>query len=938
MEAPILANLQNLPLFRKRSPTHDSKNWNLLIRNQAKLRNDHGILTTYTRMESLGILPDATTAPLILKACANTRDLERGKRIHRDLMNTGLIDDVRFGTSLVGFYCKCGCFEDALYMFDYMPQRDLVAWNAMISGCVECSEYEKALRCFVEMQMENLRPNSRTLVSVLLACGQLLEFCLGKEIHGYCLRNGILVVSDHVGSALVRFYSRFDMWLANGVFRLLDSRSTVIWNAMLTGYLEAGDYLKLLELFILMLRREVNYDGVTVLVVLQACAEMGCFNFGLQMHQFVIKHNLVADLPILNELIHMYKKMGKLKSTYNLFSFAPYRDIALWNSILCAYVESGFQEEAISFFRKMQSEGVKPNEGSIIVMLSYFAQMENGLRNGRSLHAHVIKSGRQSNAYSRNALLSMYGKLGCVEEVLQIFSETLVLDVVSWNTVISALAQNNVRSYISAFFRQMMESDINPNSHTAISMLASCNDKSFLPAGKSIHGYVIKAGFEMDASLNTALSEMYMNCGDEETALSLFERFRNKDIISWNAMIANYVNIDQAHKALLLFHQMVSNVEPNSSTIINAISACTHFADLPQGLCLHGYAIRRDWLSVSHLTMGNALITMYAKCCKMQYAERIFKALARRNSVTWNAIIAGYGSHGRGSDAVLAFSQMLEEGFIPTDVTFVSVLSACSHSGLIEDGLQLYHSMIQKFYIIPKLVHYSCVVDLLCRGGRLDEAMDFINSMPIAPDASVWRALLGACRIYAETRHMKIIFDKLVELEPRNAGNYILLSNVYAAAGLWSEVKRLRLDLENNGLIKPPGKSWIVIRNKLHQFTAGDESHPQCDRIYEKLSSLLSSIKARGYVPDLSWVLHEEEDEEKLKRLSSHSEKLAIAFALISVVGKGPILITKNLRVCGDCHEFSKYVSKLVNREIVLRDRSRFHHFSNGVCSCKDYW
>lgn len=147
MEAPILANLQNLPLFRRRSPTHDSKNWNLLIRNQAKLRNDHGILTTYTRMESLGILPDATTAPLILKACANTRDLERGKRIHRDLMNTGLIDDVRFGTSLVGFYCKCGCFEDALYMFDYMPQRDVVAWNAMISGCVECSEYEKALRC-----------------------------------------------------------------------------------------------------------------------------------------------------------------------------------------------------------------------------------------------------------------------------------------------------------------------------------------------------------------------------------------------------------------------------------------------------------------------------------------------------------------------------------------------------------------------------------------------------------------------------------------------------------------------------------------------------------------------------------------------------------------------------------------------------------------------
>lgn len=938
MDAPILVNLQNLPFLPKQNPTYDSKQWNSLIKRHAKLKNDNAILTAYAHMESLGVLPDSTTMPLILKACGNLKVLERGKRIHRDIVNVDLIDDVRVGTSLVDFYCKCGRFEDALCVFDSMPHRDVVAWNAMISGSVECEECEEAINLFVEMQKENLRPNSRTMVSLLLACEQLLEVRLGKEIHGYCLRNGVLDVSPHVGSALIKLYSMFDVKLAYHVFRLLDSSSTVIWNAMITGYFDAGNYLKLLELFISMLKKEVKHDGVTILVVVQACAAFACSEFGLQVHQFVIKHYLCADLHILNALINMYKKMGRLESSSNLFASSPNKDVALCNSILCAYIESGFHEEAIILFRKMLEAGTKPNEGSVGIMLSLLTDLGNGLRNGRSLHAHVIKSGMETNASSRNALINMYGELGCTEESLQIFNESGVSDVVSWNTLILALAQNNQRSCVWTLFREMMESDIKPNSHTAVSILAACDNESFLPAGRSIHAYIIKSGIEIDAALNTALSKMYMNCSDEVASVNLFEGFRYKDIISWNSMIADYVNNGQAYKALSLFHHMVLEVEPNSSTIITALSACTHLANLPLGLSLHGYTIRKETLLGASLSLGIALITMYARCGNMEYAEKIFKSLEKRNSVSWNTMIAGYGMHGCGSDAVLAFSQMLEEGFMPTDITFISVLSACSHSGLIEDGLRLYHSMIQDFHITPKLVHYACVVDLLSRGGRLDEAMDFISSMPIAPDASIWRALLGACRIYSEIKYVKIISEKLIELEPTNAGNYILLSNVYAATGLWSEVKKLRVLLEKNGLVKPPGKSWIVVRNKLHEFIAGDKSHPQCDGIYKKLSYLLSSIKERGYIPDLRWVLHDEEDEEKLKRLSSHSEKLAIAFALINVGGRGPILITKNLRVCGDCHEFSKHISKLVGRNIVLRDGSRYHHFSDGVCSCKDYW
>ncbi|XP_027064708.2 putative pentatricopeptide repeat-containing protein At3g13770, mitochondrial [Coffea arabica] len=938
MEAPILLNLEKVPFLPKQVPAHDSIHWNSVIKHQAKLKNDRAILTTYAHMEALGILPNSTTLPLIFKACANLQTLERGKKIQNDMMGSPLINDIRVGTSLVDFYSKCGCLEDAYYVFDEMPKRDVIAWNAMILGCVQCMEYEAALFLFMEMQEENLRPNSRTVVSLLKACGELSELGLGKGIHGYCLRNGLMEMSSHVGSALISFYSRFDMTTANHVFRSLGSRSTVSWNSMLCGYFDAGHYLKTVDLFLWMLKGGKEYDHVTVLVIIQACAELGLIELGMQVHQLVKKHGFSKDLHTLNALMRFYSSMGYLKCSFNLFISVPNKDVVLWNSMISACIDNSLNDEAIKMFTKMQIEGIRPNDSSIISMINLFAGLEKGLTNGKSLHAYAIKYGMEAFTLCRIALLNMYGVLNCVEDALNIFSETNDSDVVSWNTLIAALVHNGLRSQVFLFFRQMQESDVKPNGHTIISILAACDDDTFLNTGRSFHGYVVKNGLEVDAALNAALTEMYMNCGDEANAKYLFEGFRNKDLISWNAMISNYVNNNRPQKALLLFHRMISEVEPNFSTIVSALSACAYLAELSQGLCLHAYITRRESLMGFHLPVANALITMYARCGCMRYAEYVFSSLRKRNSVSWNAIIAGYGMHGRGHDAVLAFSQMLEEGFLPTDVTFVSALSACSHSGLIEKGLQLYHLMVQHFYITPKLVHYACAVDLLSRGGRLDEAMQLIKSMPIAPDASVWRALLGACRVYSETSYAKIIFEKLVELEPTNAGNYILLSNVYAAAGHWSEVRKLRILLEKKGLVKPPGKSWIVVKNKLHQFTAGDKSHPESDKIYQKLSYLVSSIKRRGYVPDVCWVLHDEEPEEKLRRLLSHSEKLAIAFGLMNAGAKSPVLITKNLRVCGDCHEFSKHVSRLVGKEIILRDGSRFHHFSNGICSCKDYW
>lgn len=853
-------SLQRLNLSPTQIEIKDPKQWSSIIKHQANLKNDQAILSAYTQMESQGVLPNNTTLPLVLKAYAALNAIERGKSIHHSILGTELMDDVRVGTAVVDFYCKCGLVEDAQCVFDEMSDRDVVSWNAMLYGFVGMGRYEEAMMLVREMGRKNLRPNSRTLVALLLACEGASELGLGRAVHGYCLRNGMFDSNTHVTTALIGFYSRLDLRVSRLLFNLMVLRNIVSWNAMISGYYDVGEYFKALELFVQMLVDGIEFDFVTMLVAVQACAELGSLKFGKQIHQLVIKFKFVDDFYILNALLNMYSNNGTLHSSYQLFESVPNCDLPLWNSMMSAYAEFGCHEDAMGLFTRMQSEGVKEDQRTVAIILSICEELADGLLKGKSLHAHLIKRGMMMDAYLGNALLNMYLELNCVESVQKVFGQMKDGDIISWNTMILALASNNLRAQACEFFQRMRESEIKPNAYTIISILAACEDVSCLHFGRSIHGYVIKHGVEINQPLQTALSDMYMNCGDEATARDLFEGCPDRDIISWNAMIASYVKNNQAYKALLLFHRMISEAQPNSVTIINILSAATHLASLPQGQILHAYVTRRGFSLGLDFSLGNALITMYARCGSMQSAENIFRTLPKRNIISWNAIIAGYGMNGRGRDAMLAFSQMLEGGFRPNQVSFVSVLSACSHSGFIKTGLQLFHSMVHDFNVTPEVVHYSCMVDLLARGGRIDEAREFIGSMPIDPDASVWRALLSYCRAYSDAKLAKTIFEKLDELEPMNAGNYVLLSNVYATAGLWLEVRKIRTWLKENGLRKPPGISWIVVKNQVHCFTAGDRSHPQSDKIYAKLSILLSSMKETGYDPDLQWAFHEEED------------------------------------------------------------------------------
>ncbi|KAM0949523.1 putative tetratricopeptide-like helical domain superfamily [Dioscorea sansibarensis] len=825
------------------SLSKDPDAWNSILKNHAKLKNDRAILASYSQMESLGIQPTVATLPLVLKACSRLQDVEFGKTIHSHIIRLDFAEDVRIRTALIDFYCKCGFLDVALELFEEMPKRDLVSWNAMICGYVGNQKYDDALLLFLRLSMEGLKPSSVTLVSLITVCAEFVEFRLGRAIHCYCLRNGLFHSEVHLGTALIGFYSRFDVRLSRYVFDLMPMRNVVSWNAMISEYFGARADFEALQLFVQMMSADVTPDSVTFLAILQSCGEFECLEMGKLVHQLAIKRRISNDKYVENVMITMYGKCGNLESARDVFAKMMSRDLASWNAMLFAFKNCKCYDKAFDLFKSMNSAAIEDNTITISTMLSLCAE-SGDLVKGEQLHAYVMKTGKEKDV--GNALFSMYTDLDHVLSAFKIFSELETLDMVSWNLLIMCLIRNQLQSQALDVFKQMQQSGTKSNSYTMVSLLRGCKDASHLITGKSIHGYSLRHYLEFNSSLCTALTDMYMDCGHEVSAMNLFWSSSGRDVVSWNAMIASYHRNGRPGEALQVFYKMQSEVRPNSITVINVLPSCAEIADLQQGKCLHAYIIRRGPDFNSEISVENALLTMYAKCGCIRSVVKIFDALTRRDVVSWNAMIAAYGMHGCGEDALQIFYQMLESGERPTSVTFTSILSACSHSGLTDKGLEIFKTMHVVYGIVPDIVHYSCMVDLLSRAGFLDKAGNFIHSMPLEPDPSLWRAHLASYDIYPDAVIARYIGEKLIELEPMNTGNYVLLSNVHAAAGSWEDVNIIRSEIKEVGLKKTPGVSWIVIRNQVNSFSAGDTSHPLSDQIYETIRLLFSKSTENG--------------------------------------------------------------------------------------------
>jgi pentatricopeptide repeat protein len=632
--------------------------------------------------------------------------------------------------------------------------------------------------------------------------------------------------------------------------------------------------------------------------------------------------------------MNMYLKCGLVEEAKAVFCGMETRDMVSWNTLMAGLVLNGCELEALRLFHDSRASVAKLSQSTYSTVIKLCANLKE-LALARQLHSCVLKHGFCSDENVMTAIMDAYSKSGELDDAFNIF----VLmpgsqNVVSWTAMIGGCIQNGDIPLAAALFSRMREDNVQPNEFTYSTMLTT--SVPILPS--QIHAQIIKSNCQQAPSVGTALLASYSKLGSTEEALSIFKMIEQKDVVAWSAMLSCYSQAGNCHGATNLFIKMSKHgMKPNEFTISSVIDACASpTAGVDQGRLFHAVSIKYRYQDA--IWVGSALVSMYARKGSIDSARSVFERLTDRDLVSWNSMILGYAQHGYSKEALDTFQQMEVAGIEMDGVTFLAVIIGCAHAGLVKEGQQYFDSMVSDHKICPTMEHYGCMVDLYSRAGKLDETMEFIGGMPFPAGAMLWRTLLGACRVHKNVELGTLAAEKLLLLEPHDSAAYVLLSNIYAAAGKWKERDEVRKFMDSKKVKKETGCSWIQIKNKVHSFIASDRSHPLTDQIYAKLKAMTARLKREGYCPNTSFVLHDMEQEQKEAMLFMHSERLALAFGLIATPPGTPLQIVKNLRVCGDCHTVMKMVSAVEDREIIMRDCSRFHHFKSGVCSCGDFW
>ncbi|KAL3379039.1 hypothetical protein AABB24_004786 [Solanum stoloniferum] len=616
-------------------------------------------------------------------------------------------------------------------------------------------------------------------------------------------------------------------------------------------------------------------------------------------------------------------------------------DVFSWNSIIADLARSGDAVEALRAFSSMRKLSLKPNRSTFPCAVKSCSSLFD-LTSGKQTHQQALIFGYDTDLFVSSALIDMYSKCGQLADARKLFDQIPQKNVVSWTSMITGYVQNDLPHEAILLFKEILAAQAGEviflDSVAMVSVLSACSRLSGKTLTQGLHGFVTKRGFNEDVGVGNTFIDAYAKCGEVDLSRKMFDIMPDKDIISWNSMIAVYAQHGLSAQAMEIFRSLAwdREVDYNAVTLSALLLACAHSGALQAGKCIHDQVIKMNL--EDNVYVSTSMIDMYCKCGRLRMARNAFNRMKEKNVKSWSALIAGYGMHGRAKEALQVFYEMNSAGVKPNYITFVSVLAACSHAGLLDEGWYWFKAMEPRFCIQPGVEHYACMVDLLGRAGFLTKAYNLLKEMKVTPDFVIWGSLLAACRMHKNVELGEISASNLFELDPTNSGYYVLLSNIYADAGRWEDVEKMRILMKNRGLSKPPGFSLLELKGRVHVFLVGDREHPQHEKVYAYLEELSVKLQMAGYVPNMTSDLHDVEDEEKGLTLRVHSEKLAVAFGVMNSVPGSTIQVIKNLRICGDCHTTIKLISKIVNREIVVRDAKRFHHFKDGSCSCGDYW
>ncbi|KAK2655734.1 hypothetical protein Ddye_008786 [Dipteronia dyeriana] len=728
---------------------------------------------------------------------------------HALIITSGNSNNIFIASKLISLYSSFGNPHFSTQVFHSIPTKDAFLWNSIIKSHFSNADYSQALHFFHGMRFSATPPDHFTIPMVVSASAELSWQLYGSYVHGFASKSGLFGRNSAVGSSFVYMYVKCGLLEdARVVFDEIIVRDVVAWTALVIGYVQNGESDKGLEFLCEMIR--VGGDGErpsfrTVEGGFQACGNLGALIQGRCLFGFVLKTGLGCCQVVQSSVLAMYAKCGDRKEAYFSFSQVVDKDLFSWTSIIGVYARFGFMRECLSMFWEMQVGGMYPDGIVISCLLSGFGN-SMCVHEGKAFHGLILRRRYVLDQMVHNALLSMYCKFGRVMLAEKFFETEYEWNKESWNTMVIGYGKAGMEAKCIQLFREMQHLAIKFDSNSLISVISSCSQLGATDLGRSLHCYITKTYTEENISVINSLIDMYGKSGNLTIASRIFCRTQ-KDIVTWNTLISSYTHCGHSAEAVALFDKMISEkLKPNTATLVSVVSACSELAYLEKGEKVHQY-IKEGGFEVN-VSLATALVDMYAKCGQLETSRELFMSMRERDVVSWNVMISGYGTHGDAESAIDIFQEMVNSNVKPNAVTFLGLLLACAHAGLVEEGKYLFNRM-EKYSVKPDLKHYACVVDLLGRSGNLEEAEEVVKSMPILPDGGVWGALLSACKHHNEIE-MGVRMAKLaMESDPENEGYYIIISDMYASVGKWVEAETVRKMMRERGLEKTVGWSAL---------------------------------------------------------------------------------------------------------------------------------
>ncbi|XVE56233.1 hypothetical protein DITRI_Ditri03aG0221700 [Diplodiscus trichospermus] len=692
-------------------------------------------------------------------------------------------------------------------------------------------------------------PGYRSFFSELVQCTKQKNLLRGRAVHARIVRTGSSSCI-YLSNSLVNFYAKCgDLSRAKLVFENIKDKDVVSWNCLINGYSQQGPTGSsfVMELFQRMRAENFLPNAHTFAGVFTAASNFSDVLGGLQAHALAIKTHSFHDVFVGSSLLNLYCKSGVLVEARKVFDEMPERNSVSWATMISGYAMQRSAVEAFKLFEFMRQGDEKENEYVLSSVLSALADPKF-LNTGRQIHSLAVKKGLSVFVSVGNALVTMYGKCGSLDDALKTFELSGDKNSITWSAMITGYAQSGNSLKALKLFSSMHFAGIMPSEFTLVGVLNACSDINVVEEGKQVHGYLLKLGYESQVYIMTALVDMYAKCGSTLDARKGFDYLQEPDMVLWTSMLGGYVQNGENENAMNLFGRMrIEGIMPNELTMASILKACSCLAALEQGKQIHACTIKHGF--GLEVPIGSALSTMYAKCGNLEDGSIVFRRMPWRDIVSWNAMISGLAQNGQGNEALELFEEMLLEGTEPDYVTFVNILSACSHMGLVDRGWAYFNMMSDKFGIVQRVEHYACMVDMLGRAGKLYEAKEFIESATIDHGMCLWRILLSACRNFRNYALGAYAGEKLMELGSQESSAYVLLSSIYVALGRVEDVERVRRIMRLRGVNKEPGCSWIELKDVVHVFVVGDQMHPEIEVIRKELWMLSKQMKAEGYQP-----------------------------------------------------------------------------------------